>query len=89
MSKVDIISLHVLFEGQWWIGVFERITSDGYSVARQIFGTEPADIEVYEFILKHQDDLCFSTPLPEEESLVIKNRNPKRVLRKESRALIC
>lgn len=43
--------LNVFFEGQFWVGVFERITDGKLSVSKVTFGAEPKDYEVYEFIL--------------------------------------
>ncbi len=78
-KKQYTIKVTVLLENSFWIGVFERNDSEGYAVARKIFGVEPTDAELYEFVLIHFDELKFTEP--QEFRLVIKRKNPKRVQR--------
>lgn len=52
--------LTVFFEGQFWVGVFERISGDKLTVCKVTFGAEPKDSEVWDFILKHYYALKFS-----------------------------
>ena len=52
--------LTVFFEGQFWVGVFERISGDQLTVCKVTFGAEPKDSEVWDFILKHYYALKFS-----------------------------
>lgn len=70
------VTLTVLFDASFWVGVFERVEDDKLTVAKVIFGAEPKDYEVYDFILKNFYRLKFSP------SLVIENNrtfeNPKR-----------
>ena len=68
--------LTVFFEGPFWAGVFERTAGGKLSVCKVTFGAEPKDQEVWEFILKHYDDLKFS---PAVEARVKQTAdNPKR-----------
>lgn len=70
------ISLTVLFEAPFWVGVFERIDERTLSVCKVTFGAEPKDYEVWEFILKHYYALKFSPPV---EAQIRKSAdNPKR-----------
>ena len=55
--------LTVLFEDPFWIGLFERTDEEGYAVARTVFGSEPTNPEIYDFILKRFATLEFSAPL--------------------------
>jgi len=74
------ITLTVIFDKQWCIGVFEKKCGETYSVAREIFGPEPTDPELFLFLLKNYDSLRFTSPT--EESVVVhKKRNPKRASR--------
>lgn len=73
------IQVTVLFEKQFWVGIFERKDGSGYRVARKVFGTEPADSELYEFILKNYHELKFTEP--QQFTLIVKRKNPKRVMR--------
>ena len=68
--------LTVFFEGPFWVGVFERVEDGRLSVCRVVFGSEPRDYEVWEFILKNYYGLKFSPAAP----VVVKDGrvNPKR-----------
>ncbi len=61
------INITVLFDGSFWVGVFEREEKEFLQVAKFTFGQEPREIEVLEFILKDYDKLTFSSPLKVEE----------------------
>lgn len=54
----------ILFDDPFWVGIFERQDEQGYSAARVVFGAEPSDASVYQFILKDYYRLRFSTPQP-------------------------
>ena len=78
--------LTVYFEEPFRVGVFERIENGKLSVSKAIFGAEPKDYEVWEFVLKHYGKLAFS---PAIECDVKKTAdNPKRRQR-EARKQIC
>lgn len=68
-----------MLENPFWVGIFERNDNEGYAVARKIFGGEPTDAELFEFVLTHFDELKFTQP--QEFKLIIKRKNPKRILR--------
>ena len=75
--------LTVFFEGPFWVGVFERIEDGKLSVCRVVFGSEPRDYEVWEFILKNYYSLQFS---PAVAVTVKEGRvNPKRRQREAGR----
>ena len=57
---MDTGRLTVFFEDPFWVGVFERISDGKLSACRVIFGAEPRDCEVWDFILKRYDGLKFS-----------------------------
>ena len=73
------IKATIFFERKFWVGTFERTDKDGYAVARHIFGGEPADQEIYDFVLDEYVNLKFGEP--QEFSLDIKRMNPKRLQR--------
>lgn len=77
--KSYTIQVTVLLENSFWVGIFERNDGEGYAVARQIFGGEPTDPELYEFISAHYQLLKFTEP--KNFKLVIKRKNPKRMKR--------
>ena len=72
-------SLTVFFEDPFWVGIFERIDEGKLSVCKVTFGAEPKDYGVWEFVLRHYDELVFS-PAVETEMRQIAD-NPKRRLR--------
>lgn len=77
------IKLTVFFEGVFWIGVFEKTDEEKYEVSKVVFGSEPKDYEVYEFILKSFYNLRFINSLSINEVEEVKERktNPKRLQR--------
>lgn len=77
-------SLTVFFDDPFWVGVFERYCENRLEVSRVVFGSEPRDYEVYEFILRNYDRLEFSSPVAVEYHQRRKI-NPKR-RKKEIRA---
>lgn len=75
------IILTVFFEDPFWVGLFERSYKGKYEAAKVVFGAEPKDYEVYEFILKKFKNVKFSAPIKEENS-ISKKINPKKLQRK-------
>ncbi len=71
--------LTVFFDDPFWVGVFERIEENKLSVCRVVFGAEPKDYEVYDFILKNYSNLKFSSNI--EVEVKKGNANPKRLQR--------
>lgn len=67
------------------MALFERIHADKLTAARVIFGKEPTDPELYEWLLEHYDQLKFSAP--QNFTLTIKRKNPKRMLREVKREM--
>lgn len=79
------IKATIFFEKRFWVGTFERIDKEGYAIARYIFGKEPSDPEVYEFVLKSYQELNFGEA--KEVNLQIQRMNPKRVQREVRREM--
>ena len=78
--------LTVYFEEPFWVGVFERIEDGKLSVAKVIFGAEPKDYEVQEYIQQYYFSLKFS-PAVETAVKDIK-RNPKRMQREAKKQML-
>lgn len=70
------ITLTVLFDEPFWVGVFERVENGRLTVAKVTFGAEPKDYEVQDFVLRHFYDLKFSPAVAAEEHRT--SDNPKR-----------
>jgi hypothetical protein len=79
------IKATILFEKQFWVGIFERTDKEGYAVARHIFGAEPSDPEIREFVLHHYRELNFGDP--KSVTIQIQRMNPKRVQREVRREM--
>lgn len=83
--KITKITVTVCLENALWVALFERIYEDKLTAARVIFGKEPTDPELYEWLLEHYDQLKFSAP--QNFTLTIKRKNPKRMLREVKREM--
>lgn len=77
--------LTVFFEGPFWVGVFERVSNGKLSVCKIVFGAEPKDYEVWDFILKHYYELKFSPAIETEVKQTADN--PKRRQRNAKKQL--
>ena len=77
------VRLTVFFEDPFWVGVFERRDGSGLAVSRVVFGAEPKDAEVWNFVLHGYYRLRFSPAVdaPVRERAV----NPKRMQRQAHR----
>ena len=69
----------MFFDNPFWVGVFERVDEGKLSVCKVTFGAEPKDYDVWDFVLRHYEELVFS-PAVETETRQIAD-NPKRRLR--------
>ena len=72
--------LTVLFEDPFWIGLYQRESAEGYSACKIIFGPEPKDNQVYDYLLHNWSRLQFS-PSIEGGALPQRRGNPKRMQR--------
>lgn len=79
------IKATIFLDKRYWVGTFERTDKEGYAVARHIFGAEPTDPEIYEFVLTHYQELKFGES--KEFTLEIKRMNPKRMQREVRREM--
>ena len=80
----NFCSFTVLFQPPFWVGVAERWEEGGYAAARVVFGAEPTDARLYEWLLREWHRLRFS-PAAEGKSPATRRKNPKREQR-EARA---
>lgn len=79
-------SLTVFFENPFWVGLYERRADGHYSVCRIVFGPEPKDCEVLEYLLQNFHRLSFSPALP-DGGRPDRTANPKRRQREIARSL--
>ena len=79
------IKVTIYLENSFWVGSFERTDKKGYAACKKIFGSEPTDPEIYDFVLNNFNELNFGAP--KEFKLEIKRKNPKRVQREVRREM--
>jgi hypothetical protein len=81
------IQLTVFFEGEFWVGLFEREDAGQVQAARVVFGAEPTSPELLNWLRLQFDHLEFSraTAAAGPSSLA---PNPKRALREAKRATL-
>ena len=90
MDKVSG-SLTVLFENPFWIGVFEDEFGKNYEVARVVFGPEPTDVQLYEFILKNYLSLPFGKSTldkPSTQKEISYKRMQRKIKKEQSKETI-
>lgn len=87
MRKIKASStLTVYHDGQFWVGVFERIEHGRLSACRVVFGAEPSNEELQQLICDEWNHLRFSETTAREETPVMAS-NPKRRQREAAKAL--
>lgn len=79
------VKVTIFFENKFWVGTFERTDKAGYAAARHIFGAEPSDPEIHDFVLNQYLDLKFGAP--KDLDIQIHRQNPKRVQREVRREM--
>ena len=75
MDKVSG-KLTVFFEDPFWVGMFECVSDGKLSVCKVMYGAEPKDYEIYDFILKNYYRLRYSPAVATDVKEA--GRNPKR-----------
>ncbi len=83
-----MIKLTVLFDEPFWIGIFEKQAQHKIQICRVVFGQEPKDYEVYDFILKNYYNLKFSDPISidkKHKTKINPKKDAKEKLRKQCR----
>ena len=68
----------VFFENPFWVGIFEVESRKYYEFCKIVFGSEPKDYEVYEYLLRNHHRLKFNGQKLTEKSAE-KHLNPKRM----------
>lgn len=82
------VKLTVYFEEPFWVGFFERTDKRKLSVCKTVFGAEPKDVEVWEFVLKKYDKLKFCSAVKTEVKRVADNpKRRKRNVKKQLQSL--
>jgi len=82
-----VCKMTVFFEGPFWIGLIERKTGKHCEYCKMIFGAEPRDYEVQNYLLKNWRLLKFSPPIEAKVS-VKEHNNPKRMQREAQKEVL-
>jgi hypothetical protein len=75
----------VYFEGTFWVGVLESEERGRLIVARHVFGSEPSNVELLDFMLYRFAFLPRSGALSDETQAENRIRSPKRASREVMR----
>ena len=87
MQEIRVSStLTVYHDGQFWVGMFERVESGRLSACRVVFGTEPSNEEIQELIVKRYRRLRFTEPVA-SDVVPRTAANPKRRQREAAREM--
>lgn len=78
-------TLTVYHDGQFWVGLAEHVEDGRYGAARIVFGAEPSDEEILQFVVGKWEKLSFFGDKATETSKPAKN--PKRRAREAAKAL--
>lgn len=79
-------TLTVYYDGQFWVGMFERFEGGELSACRVVFGAEPSNEEIQELVCSQWNRLRFSEPVRGAEPPKVA-ANPKRRQREAAREL--
>lgn len=84
--QISVSSTLTLYhDGQFWVGIIEHVEDRKLGVARIVFGAEPSDEEILQFVVSRWEKLTFyGNEESEPDSLA---RNPKRRMREAAKAL--
>lgn len=78
-------TLTVYHDGQFWVGLIEHVEDGKLGATRIVFGAEPSDEEILQFVVRRWEKLAFfGEGQPDRPKLA---RNPKRRMREAAKAL--
>lgn len=84
--QISVSSTLTLYhDGQFWVGIVEHVENGKLGVARIVFGAEPSDEEIFEFVVNRWEKLSFYGNKEPNKSKVAKN--PKRRMREAAKTL--
>lgn len=87
MQEIRVSStLTVYHDGQFWVGMFERVEGGKLCACRVVFGAEPSNEEIQELIVKRYRRLRFTEPVASGSAPKVV-ANPKRRAREAAREM--
>ena len=82
------VTFTVCFDAPFWVGVLEVAEAGEVRATRHVFGSEPTDAELYQFLLRHGTMLlerAHANPAVPAETRRVARPNPKRAMRLAAR----
>jgi hypothetical protein len=83
-------TMTVFFDDPFWVAVLEVHDGDRVRATRHVFGAEPTNAELYQFLLRYGGVLLAraegAAAVPGDRSEPVAVRNPKRLAREAARA---
>lgn len=84
--QISVSSTLTLYhDGQFWAGLAEHVEGGRLEVARIVFGAEPSDEEILQFVVQRWEKLPFCKGDAQDAPKLAKN--PKRRMREAAKAL--
>ena len=84
--QISVSSTLTLYhDGQFWVGIIEHVEDERLGIARIVFGAEPSDEEILEFVVNRWEHLSFYGSKDPDMPKVIKN--PKRRMREAAKSI--
>lgn len=84
--QISVSSTLTLYhDGQFWVGLAERVEGGRLEVARIVFGAEPSDEEILQFVVQRWEKLQFFVGDAQDTPKLAKN--PKRRMREAAKTL--
>lgn len=83
------VEFDVFHDGQFWVGVLTFTEDSSLRVARVVFGAEPSDAELHDYLLRHGDELlnrAVDGPSVDAGGRARSPVNPKRAAREAAAA---
>ncbi|WP_405783641.1 YjdF family protein [Streptomyces sp. NBC_00859] len=87
-TALSSVTFTLCFEAPFWVGILEIAEAGELRATRHLFGHEPTDAELYQFLLCHGQRLlerADADPAVPEESRRLARANPKRAMRLAAR----
>lgn len=84
----NFLSLTIIFDQPFYVGIFERRTGNTYEVSKINLGTsEPRDSLIYELLIENWNRVRFNAVNIANNERIQKKVNPKRMQRLAKKAL--
>jgi hypothetical protein len=82
------VFLTIYFDGQFWVGLIECVDESRLRAARHVFGAEPSDSEVLEFVQSQLLEVAARATVDVDVERKLKTiHNPKRAAREAAKIM--